>query len=136
MEMANCVRCRKLFPRIREPICEECKKKEEELFQNVKDFLDDNPSSTIMKISEATGASSKKITQWLREGRLELVSATGELKCRQCDVDISSGTYCDACLIDVTQKIDSMVGGKIKKPAPHEDLAAKKSSAAMHTRKT
>ena len=59
MEMANCPRCRKVFPRLREPICDACVKEEEELFNKVKAFLEENPSSTVLKICDETGASQK-----------------------------------------------------------------------------
>jgi len=131
MEMANCLRCRKLFPRINEPICDDCKKREEDLFLAVKEFLRENPKSTILKISEVTGASHKRITQWLREGRLELSSGSGDLQCRGCGKDITSGNYCDPCFIQVNQDIDSMFSNN-KDAKIHGGLSA----GAMRTRNT
>lgn len=131
MEMANCVRCKKLFPRFSDPICEDCKKNEEELFKAVKEWLDENPKSTVLKISQETGASSKKIMQWLREGRLELAEV-GELKCRQCGVGISSGTYCDLCTVELQKQIGEVFGDK--KPAAANKPQGKQSGVTMHTR--
>jgi len=131
MEMANCKRCKKLFPRVNEPICEACKKAEEELFLNVKEFLRENSKSTVMEISQATGASHKRITDWLREGRLELSAEASELNCRGCGKRITSGNYCDACLIQVNQDIDTMFskGGKT-----HGSFSGELRAGAMHTR--
>ena len=132
MEMANCRRCRKLFPRINEPICEACKKADEDQFLAVKEFLRENPKSTILVISEVTGASHKRITQWLREGRLEIHEGGGDLRCRNCNRGINSGVYCDTCLIEVNQAIDGMFsGGKGK---VHGDLSSQGRSIGMHTR--
>jgi len=132
MEMTNCVRCKKLFPKIREPICEECIKKDDKLFETVREFLDENPSSTIMKISEATGASHKRITQWLRDGRLELVDVEGELKCRHCGEDITTGVLCEKCHLEVSRQVGDLFSPKAKaKPEPEKPA---RQTATMHTR--
>jgi len=132
MEMSNCVRCKKLFPKFKDTICESCKKKEEELFKIVKNFLDENPNSTIMKIAEETGVTHKKIMQWLRDGRLELSATNNELTCRNCGVDITSGLYCDPCHLQVIKQFGS-VFGDVKKQQPMS-VEQKRQSAAMHTR--
>ena len=128
MEMANCLRCRKVFPRIKDPICEECKKKDEELFTKVRLYLEENPTSTVRKISEETGASAKKILAWLREGRLEIAEATGDLKCRQCGVDITTGQFCDPCANEMSRQIDNLMGEK-----PMLSAEPAKKGIVMHT---
>jgi len=130
MEMANCVRCKKLFPRVREPICEDCKKKDEELFAEVKKYLEGHPTSTVQKISEDTGASTKKILAWLREGRLEIVEATGDLKCRQCGIDIKSGQLCEPCASDISRQIDGMIADR---PTIQPQDVSPKKGITMHT---
>jgi len=133
MEMANCLRCKKVFPRFSDPICDECKKKDEDLFKKVKDYLDDNPSSTVARLSEVSGASPKKIMTWLREGRLELADAEGgDLKCRQCNAAITSGSFCDSCLIEVNQQIENMLNDKPKIKNLQDN--ASKTGITMHTR--
>ena len=130
MEMANCLRCKKVFPRFREPICEECKKKDEELFTLVKEYLEEHPSATIHQISAETGASTKKILAWLREGRLEIAEATGDLKCRQCGEGITTGQFCEACTREISRQIEDMMG---EKPVQTENVPAKK-GIVMHTK--
>ena len=129
MEMANCLRCKKLFPKFSDPICEDCKKSEEELFKLVKEWLDENPKSTVLTISQETGAPAKKIMQWLREGRLELVESD-ELKCRGCGIGISTGTYCDLCLAEVKKQVDEAFGDR--RPAGKQQ--GRQSGVTMHTR--
>jgi len=132
MELTNCVRCKRLFQKFKEPICEECKKADDKLFDSVKEFLDNNPSSTIMQIGEATGASHKRIMQWLREGRLELVEGDGELTCRHCGTSIASGVLCDECHMEVSRQVGDLFPAK-PKPEPAPEKASRK-SAVMHTR--
>ena len=116
MEMANCRKCKKVFPRINDPICDSCKKEEELLFRSVVDYLRDHPKAAITEISEATGASAKKILGYLRDGRLEI--ASGELNCRSCGVKISSGSYCEPCTVEINLQINNITDGKAaaKKP--------------------
>ena len=136
MEMANCLRCKKLFSKFSVPICEECVKKDEELFQTVKEFLTVHPKSTILKISQETGATHKKITDWLREGRLELAER-GEITCRHCGIGITTGTFCPTCLVEVSRQIDQAFSDKTKVSVPAKPLESdkeKKSGVIMHTR--
>ena len=132
MEMSNCLRCKKLFPKFKEPICEACKKKDEELFERVKGYLEANPTSTVVQISAETGASAKKILTWLREGRLELTQATGDLKCRQCGVDLTTGQFCEACFVEINRQIEGIMGDV--KPVSVPDVPTKK-GIVMHTKK-
>ena len=130
MEMANCVRCKKVFPKFKEPICEECKKGDEELFTKVKEYLEEHPNSTVNQISANTGASAKKILAWLREGRLEMADTTGDLKCRQCGVDITTGQFCEPCFVEMSRQIEGLIG---EKPSQTEDASSKK-GIVMHTK--
>ena len=126
MTMENCRKCKKIFPRINEPICDNCKKEEEDLFLKVKEYLSENRNATILEISENTGATAKKISGYLRDGRLEISSSNGELNCRICNAPINSGQYCDRCLIDVNKEIEKFGSKKVG------DLAK---GASMRTRK-
>ena len=129
MEMANCRRCRKLFAKIDSPICDDCKKEEEKLFEEVKKYLRDFPNSTLSQISEATGMPLKKLVAYLREGRLEV--ASGELVCRQCGAEIASGNFCNRCAAKMGQQL---AGAATITAAPVEDPSKPLSGMVkMHT---
>ena len=134
MEIANCLRCKKIFTKLREPICEECKQKDEDLFTKVREYLEENPISSVQKISEETGAPTKKILAWLREGRLETAEATGELKCRQCGVDITTGELCEPCIIELNRKLGGLFGEKPKSPDKNPDKTQSRKGVVMHTK--
>jgi len=108
MEMAKCAKCKKLFPRIREPICEACIKEEEAIFETVKEYLRDHPKTTVGAVSEATGVSTKKIFGYLRDGRIEVAEGAG-LECSQCGVPITSGQMCTECFERASAQIAGMV---------------------------
>jgi len=131
MEMYNCRRCKRLFPRLREPICSICIQADEDLFTAVKDFLRENPKTLIAEVSSETGASAKKILGWLREGRLEIVG--GELKCKSCGEDIKTGLLCEPCQTKLNLDLDAMEGS-IQAAKAALEAEARGNKVTMHTR--
>ena len=107
MDVANCPRCGKLFSRMSSPICEKCEKEEEDIFQRVKTYVDENSNSSLEQVATATGVSVKKITKYLRDGRLEASEGmgAGSLVCDSCGKPIPRGRYCDACVITLNQQV-------------------------------
>ena len=121
MDVMNCPRCGKMFKRMTASVCEDCIKLEEKEFDEVRKYLDENPNSTLAVVAEVTKTSSKRILKWIKEGRIEMTAGMhGELRCVQCNKPIKSGRFCDACIIDVNEKVTGL-------------FEKKKSSAGMHT---
>jgi len=99
MNLKNCKSCGKLFDYTGNPLCPECVKKDEEDFEKVKEYLEDNPTANVNNISEETEVSVKRITRFLKEGRLECKSVENSLlKCEKCGKPIRAGRYCNECL--------------------------------------
>jgi len=59
------------------PICQDCKKQDEEEFKRVKEYLYEHPKASIIEVSNALDISVQKIKSYLREGRLEIVGTEG-----------------------------------------------------------
>ena len=133
MTMANCMRCRKLFPKIIDPICDACKKEEEVVFERVKRFLEENKESTVKEISKATGVSAGKILGYLRDGRLEISAEKGGLNCRNCGAEIGSGNFCESCQVKLNREINDLVGSN--KPIPGLNKIEKDLGTGMHTKR-
>lgn len=126
MEMANCPRCGKIFSKMSKPICDDCVREEEEIFQKLKKYIDDNPGNTLEQISEETGVSVKKIMKFMKDGRLEATKAMGKvLKCEQCGRPIVRGRFCDACVININQSVNELF-----------DIGAERKGVVMHTRQS
>lgn len=96
MKVINCVRCKKAFVRVNGLVCPECVEFEEEQFEVIKEFLYQNPKSTMEEISEGTEVPVKRIIQFLKEGRLEGIEGS-TLKCSRCGIEITKGKYCIKC---------------------------------------
>lgn len=124
MEMTNCPRCGKIFSKMSNPICDDCVKAEEEIFQMIKKYLDDNPNNTLEQVSEETGISVRKILKYLKDGRLETTKGMGKaLKCEQCGRPITRGKFCDACVININQSVTELF-----------DQSSRQKGVVMHTR--
>ena len=100
MDIRNCRECRRLFQYngFGDILCPECRRKDEEEFDKVKEYLRNYPGATQKGVCEATGVEFEKILRWLREERLITTNASGlGLKCEQCGAPICSGKLCDDC---------------------------------------
>ena len=66
MEVRNCKNCGRLYNYIGGAyrLCPDCMKKLEEKFQEVKQYIEDNPRSDMRDISENCDVSTRQIEQW------------------------------------------------------------------------
>lgn len=95
MDFRNCLRCKKIFNYISGPtLCKECDKY---VFDIIKEYLEENPSSTISQISETTKIPSKIIRQYIKDQRLMEIRKKLNL-CVICGEIIDEGSkYCVGC---------------------------------------
>lgn len=108
MEVKNCKACGKVFNAVsNEKICPECQKKLEEKFQEVKQFLTENPNSTVDAVSEATRVPTKQIRHWVREERLIFAEGAMGIECEQCGAAIRTGKFCEACKSAISNNLMS-----------------------------
>lgn len=99
MNVTNCKTCGRLFNRLSvEKVCPECRRKLEDKFQEVKEYLEDNPKCPLEELAMANDVTVKQIKQWVREERLVFSddSPVG-IECENCGKMIRCGKYCDAC---------------------------------------
>lgn len=117
-DIRNCKRCGKLYNFIGGlPICPECKKKDDEDFKRVKEYLYDNPGASINQVSMELEVSIQRIKQYLKEGRLEIVGEGGNLilECEICGRSIRTGRFCNECSNSLKNDIASASEQIIKK---------------------
>ena len=99
MEVKNCKDCGRLFNYMGgAPLCDGCRKKLEQKFQEVKQYLDENPNASVNQVSEDNDVSVKQIKQWIREERLSLSEASLDgVTCEHCGRPIRTGRFCEKC---------------------------------------
>lgn len=114
MNLRNCSQCGKLFVYVNRNICPDCLGKEEEMFEEVRKYLRDNPGSRIKEVSEATEVPEDKIIRFLREGRIISDNLDAGLFCETCGKPISSGYTCKECKEKLRKGLQSIAGAAKK----------------------
>lgn len=131
LDLTNCKKCGRAFMNDGNAYCKRCRGDSEDEYKIVKEYVYDNPGATILEVHEATGVAEKRILQYLREGRLEIVDDTNfVLDCQRCGVSIKSGKYCDKCSHEMAMELRSAITPK-KKEEPAKSADSKKSQR-MH----
>ena len=75
MALASCQRCKKLFEKIRSPICPSCEDLEEEDYEKVRQALVDHPNSSAEQLSEVSGVAIECVLRLLAQGRIQTAAA-------------------------------------------------------------
>jgi ribosomal protein L32 len=84
-------------------------KEEEAIFDKVREYVRDNDNSTIKDVSDACDVSTKKILQYIRDGRLEAGNGmAGEVECSKCGKPITIGRMCEKCILETGFQVNDM----------------------------
>lgn len=105
MNVKNCRKCGKIFNYIGGiPICPNCKEELEKKFEEVKEYVRNNPRSDIKTVSTECEVEMGQIQQWIREERLVFAddSPIG-IPCEKCGAMIKSGRFCENCKNEMTR---------------------------------
>ncbi len=116
MNVKTCKKCRRLFNYVMGPYyCPICREKEEDKFQEVKKYVQENGRCGIQEVAEACDVTIKQIQQWLRDDRLMLAddSPMG-IECEKCGKMIRGGKFCTACSNEMANTFKAAMGS----PAP------------------
>lgn len=134
MKITNCRNCHKIFNYISgDRICPACREEAERQFQNVKDYLRQNPEATIITVAEETNTDVRQIKQWIREERLEVTKGLStEVVCETCGKPIVSGRYCVECKNSMASQLNNSIAKQVG--AREAALAAKQESTSNKMR--
>ena len=70
----------------------------DELYENTKKYIYDNPNATINQVSDEVGVSIQQIQRWIRQERLSFSDASPiGMDCEKCGKMIKTGRFCQAC---------------------------------------
>jgi predicted amidophosphoribosyltransferase len=102
-----------------ERICPSCQQALEKKFQQVKEYLRENPNSSVEKTATDNDVTTKQIKQWVREERLILSTAAGSgIECEGCGKPIRSGRLCEACKAALADDFEGVLDHPKKKEEP------------------
>lgn len=128
MDVRNCRSCGRMFNYIGRPICANCMNALEDKFQEVKKYIEDNPSANITMVAEETGVSTTQLKNWVREERLSFSdSSLVGLNCEGCGTMIKMGRFCDECKM----KLGNALSNSIRTPEAPAYQKKQKESARM-----
>ena len=97
-ELKNCRNCGRMFSsKEGQEFCSKCRLEVEDHFKIVREFVYDNPGSTVKEVEDGTGVPREEILEYLREEKLELKQESAALNCQRCGKAIKSGRMCNAC---------------------------------------
>ena len=112
MDIRNCKRCGLIYVYDGFDICLKCRQKDEEDFKKIKEYLDEYPGANIAEVERETGVESKKIIEFLKEGRLEVADdANILLSCERCGTSIRTGRFCEKCAVEMQKEFKQSIGG-------------------------
>ena len=137
MDIRNCTRCKKIYQYDGFKICHNCRKNDELDFQKVKEYLEEYPGANISNVVENTGVDTKKVIEFLKEGRLE-IEGGGDiiLECESCGVGIKTGRFCDKCAGGLQRELgQAMKGGRRSEDSKGSSSKAQFRIADRHDRR-
>lgn len=99
MDIRNCKKCGRIYNYVLGPnLCPRCMREQEDKFQEVKQYIYDNPGVGVADVSEAMEVSIGQIRQWVREERLQFAEGSvTDIVCESCGKTILSGRFCPQC---------------------------------------
>lgn len=128
MTLKNCAKCGRMFAgEENQRFCTKCVDNDEDLFKIVREYVYDNPNSTVKETAEATEVSEEKILKFLRQGKLTLKGDGVGLECERCGKNINSGRYCDQCAREMEDGFKKAFG--VEKPSAAPPVAKKENSS-------
>jgi hypothetical protein len=87
-------------------VCQNCEKAEEEDFKKVKEFISDNGMANLDTIVKETEVPLKRITKFIREGRLEISQGLRDaFRCASCGAPIATGKFCEKCFVSMKTEL-------------------------------
>ncbi len=110
MDVRSCKNCGRLFNYLQgASICPACKKKLEDKFMRVRDYVREHDTATLKEISEENDVSTKQIKQWVREERLTFTSNSPVgIECETCGAMIRTGRFCEKCKNSMASNLQKM----------------------------
>lgn len=123
MDVRNCKGCSRLFNYLGGPqMCPECTRALDIKFEEVREYVYDNPGAGMQQVSEAMDVSIQQIKHWIREERLAFSDqAQVGLECENCGTMIRTGRFCQECKNKYANGFSSLYK-PAEKSAPKKDL--------------
>lgn len=120
MNVRNCRSCGRIFNYVTGmPICQACREKLEEKFQEVKEYIRAHKGVGVTEVAEACDVDPEQLRQWLKDDRLEVTEDSAIfLECEICGASIRSGKYCEKCKLNMSRGFHNVM--RSSQPEPEQ----------------
>ncbi|MDW7663174.1 MAG: MerR family transcriptional regulator [Bacillota bacterium] len=100
--LKNCKKCGRLFQADNGvSLCSRCNEDIDDEFTRVREYIYDNPSSSVKDVSSGTGVHTDAILKWIREGKIVLGSNSNIAFCERCGEPTTGSRFCPKCVKDL-----------------------------------
>lgn len=111
--LRNCKKCGRLFSSTNGSyLCSRCSDSIDDEFTRVREYIYDNPSSSVKDVAEGTGVESEAILKWIREGKIVLGEGARISFCERCDEPTDGSRFCPKCARELSQGLKSGLESK------------------------
>ncbi len=110
MPLATCARCKKMFNKVRSPVCPKCVPAEDEDMEKVRKVLNEEEGLGAEAVAEKAEVDIRVVLRMVEQGLVQDVSLSGSFSCGRCGAPAISPTkrLCQACLSKLEQEVAQM----------------------------
>ncbi len=107
MPLSKCVRCEKLYNKIKSPVCPACMPDEDKDFDIIRQSLSNNPDMNAEQVAELSGVKIECVLRMIQEGLISFLKSGTEVKCGRCGAPAISMTkrLCEPCLDKLEKEV-------------------------------
>ncbi len=114
--LRNCKKCGRLFSANNDStfLCSRCNESIDDDFIKVREYIYDNPTSSVKDVSLSTGIPTESILKWIRDGKIILGEKSIISFCERCGEPLDDGgRFCPKCVRNLTDGLkQGLVKGK------------------------
>ena len=121
--LVTCRDCGAVMVQLTRDICAKCIQKEEEFFNEIREYLRDNPGATVYQVAEALKQDLSKVEEIASSGRLERCGVSLLHECQTCGKVIESGIICKDCKQDIKHQVGDLKKKVTAKPEPEPETS-------------
>lgn len=129
-ELRNCKKCNRLFSsEDGSTLCSRCNDSIDNTFNRVREYIYDNPTSSVKDVSAGTGVSTDAILKWIREGKIILGDHARIAFCERCGAGTEGDRYCAKCLNELSSGFKSSADEAQEQDKPFRGMHIKEGSS-------
>ena len=100
MPLASCARCKKMFNKVKEPVCPSCQTDEDADFDKIRQVLEKNENLSVEQVAKEAEVDLEVVQRMVKEGLVAQVNLGESAICGKCGAPAISLSkkLCQACL--------------------------------------